>query len=570
MSQKHIIKKQVLDITLTSNEGSFTLQSEISRIYHSEILPILDEYFSALDSSDEPLRIERLEIDAGEINPRNIRHELVKNLAAQLPEKMGEILHRKQLYDAYHEADGQKQPKRNKEFEIVSYYLTHGRLPWWVRSGEYYSLPELLRVLLVAEPKKMQQLLAGVANNPNSVKRLVYQASDELLESSIALFQRERSNIMLRIMKNITATLEQSTLPGIANRSRLKKEIWQSMLSIALSSQAIDNQTLVERMVKDIAAIYNMKKEQLYDYLVQHIHKPAYDLKEKFAGGKPETSLNKLYMKLYSLINEIHSSKDSDTLLPSTLRNILSILQRNQAAQQTISTDELETATRAIKELLKTAHVLEDKERRSLLHDLLQTMEKIITEKNAPGSAQAPQALKHSTSTFTDSDEIYIQNAGIVIFWPYLQSFFSSLELTSNNSFMDEKKQEKAVTILHYLASGSLHYSEHEVTLNKILCGIDLETALELDTVLTTEEIEESENLLRAVLRNWAILKNTTPEGLQTMFLRREGQLSVRDGNWLLRVERKTHDILLERMPWTISTIKLPWMERLLLVEWNT
>ena len=50
----------------------------------------------------------------------------------------------------------------------------------------------------------------------------------------------------------------------------------------------------------------------------------------------------------------------------------------------------------------------------------------------------------------------------------------------------------------------------------------------------------------------------------------RPGMLAVdADGDWLLRVEARTVDILLDQLPWGVSLVKLPWMDRLLRVEWR-
>jgi hypothetical protein len=44
--------------------------------------------------------------------------------------------------------------------------------------------------------------------------------------------------------------------------------------------------------------------------------------------------------------------------------------------------------------------------------------------------------------------------------------------------------------------------------------------------------------------------------------------LSARDGAWLLRVQRETYDVVLDRFPWSITWVKLPWMNTLLRVAW--
>lgn len=80
----------------------------------------------------------------------------------------------------------------------------------------------------------------------------------------------------------------------------------------------------------------------------------------------------------------------------------------------------------------------------------------------------------------------------------------------------------------------------------------------------------EANALLEAVVRNWPVLKNTSADGLREAFLQRPGQLLWQEAQerWLVRVERRAHDLLLEQLPWTISMVKLGWMEEMVVVEW--
>jgi hypothetical protein len=57
-------------------------------------------------------------------------------------------------------------------------------------------------------------------------------------------------------------------------------------------------------------------------------------------------------------------------------------------------------------------------------------------------------------------------------------------------------------------------------------------------------------------------------EDLRGLILRRPAVLTSRTGAWLLRVERRPEDGLLERFSWGWSWIRLPWMEHPLQVEW--
>jgi hypothetical protein len=86
--------------------------------------------------------------------------------------------------------------------------------------------------------------------------------------------------------------------------------------------------------------------------------------------------------------------------------------------------------------------------------------------------------------------------------------------------------------------------------------------------VLSSEEKKEADDLLQSAIKHWSILKDTSPEGYRSAFLQRDGILKFEDDHWYLRVERKSYDMLLESLPFTISLIRLPWMKNKLLVEW--
>ena len=104
--------------------------------------------------------------------------------------------------------------------------------------------------------------------------------------------------------------------------------------------------------------------------------------------------------------------------------------------------------------------------------------------------------------------------------------------------------------------------------LNKILCGMQINDLYEAEQVLTQTEKKACDELLDAVIKNAPILKNTSIDGFRGSFLMRQGILKQRDGAWLLRVERETHDIILDRFPWGIEWVKLPWMPLPMRVEW--
>ena len=81
-------------------------------------------------------------------------------------------------------------------------------------------------------------------------------------------------------------------------------------------------------------------------------------------------------------------------------------------------------------------------------------------------------------------------------------------------------------------------------------------------------EKEEIKNLLDAMVTRWTALKSTSGASMAKGFFRREGSPRRVDKGFQLLIPRISIDILLNRLPWTISIIKLPWMEETLYTEW--
>ncbi len=164
---------------------------------------------------------------------------------------------------------------------------------------------------------------------------------------------------------------------------------------------------------------------------------------------------------------------------------------------------------------------------------------------------------------------IFLNYLELVLLWPYLFRFFNLLDLLlPERRFITKYHAKKGALLLRYLADGSTAISETELPLNNVLCGVDFMEPIETDFELTDQEKTECWNLLQTVIGHWKTSGIKTPNGLRSSFLCRESVLKIQGGSWLLQLEKKTYDILLDRLPWSICAVKLPWMEKLLIVEW--
>ena len=161
-----------------------------------------------------------------------------------------------------------------------------------------------------------------------------------------------------------------------------------------------------------------------------------------------------------------------------------------------------------------------------------------------------------------------VKHAGIILLSPFLKFFFKNLNLLEANQWKTKDAQYKAFHLLKFISTGLQQTPEYNLTLEKIICGVAIEEPIPLEIILSENEINESQSLLESVIEHWKAIKNTSVNGLREAFLKRDGILTEKENGWLLQVERKTLDILMEDIPWGYSTIAFPWNSNLICIEW--
>ena len=188
--------------------------------------------------------------------------------------------------------------------------------------------------------------------------------------------------------------------------------------------------------------------------------------------------------------------------------------------------------------------------------------------KDKRNQGEQSSAKKSAEQSVQLPDRIYVSNAGVVLLHPFLGTLFTGLGLMDDDAFIDLEATYKAIHLIHFMANENEKPSEHELAINKLLCGLDIETPIPKELRLSRTEREECEHLLVMVIQRWKALKKTSVSSLRSAFLSREGILIKEAGGWRILIEPKAYDVLLDKIPWPRSIIKLPWVNKIIHVEW--
>ncbi len=135
--------------------------------------------------------------------------------------------------------------------------------------------------------------------------------------------------------------------------------------------------------------------------------------------------------------------------------------------------------------------------------------------------------------------------------------------------FVNTKNQIKAVHFLQFIITNKSRNPEHLLVLNKILCGWPVHLPITLQCNFTKKEKDIVTDLIDSLKEHWIVMKNTSAAGLVESFIDRKGIIQSSESGFLLQVELKTIDVLLDSLPFGFQTIKLPWNDYTIHTEWR-
>lgn len=197
-------------------------------------------------------------------------------------------------------------------------------------------------------------------------------------------------------------------------------------------------------------------------------------------------------------------------------------------------------------------------------HDV-RSSDNFESNKNSIESADEKNIL--TQEDLISKNELYAQNAGLILIHPFLKTFFEYCDLldTKTHQLLDP---ELCAHLLHYIATGKTNAPEYNMVFEKFLCNIPINQTVNRHIKLSHKHKTQAKNLIESVQHNWSPMKKSSIELLQNEFFQRAGKLAISNHDYTLTIERKTQDILLEKLGWGIGLIKLPWQEKFILVNW--
>lgn len=181
---KHRIRRQILELDLPREQGAYALQQRASRVFQEQVLPELDKVFSRIAPADRIVRLDRLEVDLGNIGESGWERRFVERCVEQVARQVADA--------AFEVGEAGRQPETLTPEEnaqrTVAYFLETGLLPWYAKSLTMSDLEKTLNSLSAeALAVFSRSLLPLLQRDERVVQRLAEQFSPVFSEKIVSV-----------------------------------------------------------------------------------------------------------------------------------------------------------------------------------------------------------------------------------------------------------------------------------------------------------------------------------------------------------------------------------------------
>lgn len=431
----------------------------------------------------------------------------IENLRSGLSRDRFESLLREKLREEIilHDGEGHTPDKRSRSGQEILWYMEYGTFPWWSRVTDIREL-EGDFLSLVRKNRSFVKQLEVLFSEDKSLRRFSFSFSDDFFRKIIPILLPSEWKNSMDLYLFLLGKMK-ITLPGFEENT-LFRIYSEQLFFMKYKLKRWDLETLTGNVLLDFFRTF-FKDEEMEKSLVA-----LSDLLRKSTPGVKENGMKGMVAAMVQRIVDKQKTGQKD----------------EEVEAEGMEYSEPETDVLYLEDRLKD------------------------------------ELPKRKRKFF--GNEQYIDNAGLVLLYPYLKSLFERTGVTKDHEFDGLPGTNKGLFLLHYLVRKDEPALESKMLLNKVLCGLPEDYPSDPGDVLTEKDTHEAEEVLKSLIRAWKVLKNTSPDGFREAFLQRDGILEFQQDHWKLIIERKSIDMLLESLPYALGMIRLPWMKQHLIVEW--
>lgn len=561
----HTINKLVVDFFLPNRIREYNGIDEANKLYADYIKETLDRVLSSYHENVD-LIFTKLTIDLGTISCYDIPYELER--------KLREIIDEHIIYSPYFSS--------NQSSSVVGNAITSSFVDTIFDKSNVANTnclqhlkPESSESELVMGKKEyalevlIEYMIYGyvdlsIFGENQPLEMMVALAMESLTETEIIRIRNVMERSVPATLRFVEIAQKNAKIAVVSRMLNIKND---GVIDIEFLFRSMRASTSEDSLtVLLLVAIYLNKEE------VQHF---CNILKStEIECHKTENILSDYVVALLSVVSHIMSNEIgyyTTDYIHKLIVDITASAERNVQKKRT-NRQEVEST-------MPNSHGVDgvesiDSPKNSLVENL-QTIKNnddtpvFTTEKVQEDSEDWEMDKSNSEIVLEINKRIVVTDSGLVLIHPFFRMIFSRLGLlTDDDDFISMKERIHAAKLLKFLVTGEQRMNDASLVLEKVICDIPLNYHISKDFCPTPHEQEEVDNLLKAVISYWDPFHGTTIRTLREAFMQRKGIIGFEGQNWILRVEGKSIDILLDSMPWEFQYIITKWSKPII-VDWQ-
>lgn len=268
----HKIRKQVMDLAISSRLDAFKTQHLAGHYYYRCLLPALEKVFDSLSVPGEYIQIEQLEIDLGVLSPGLLQLTApTPELETHLRQQIQEALRLNSKQSAIHRVTQQEHACMQWLF-----YMEHGALNWNSIPSDEDTYTFILQSL-ATNYALAQQLRRLLLRNRHALRRIVHEHPESFLLRLIEIISAMAHTTLPEIINELAAWLHTPGTAVFKSMTAIRHELWQQLLFEAARQQhqpaTLQLATSVVRHYLSAGILHIQQKDLSGDSMLQNICK---------------------------------------------------------------------------------------------------------------------------------------------------------------------------------------------------------------------------------------------------------------------------------------------------------
>lgn len=263
MTAAHVIRDLSYEVDFNSEAAAFEQQEELRDFVAGRLMAVADEVFSKLSKAEgQVIRIDRLEIDLGEIAPLSYYEEAERRFRERLEEALRRRLH--EIGGGTADAAEAVLPSAQRDGEIILHFLVTGALPWNAPPLSGDALVELLLRVVAEQGRDLAERLRKARDKAALSRRLAWQFDDPVPARIAAILEPGE----IGFIEEVTGRSEifrQAARPKSESAPDSRRSLWEFTFAFLLENggSRFNRHAYLRSVVRRMAAHWNMREADL-------------------------------------------------------------------------------------------------------------------------------------------------------------------------------------------------------------------------------------------------------------------------------------------------------------------